>query len=202
MPDRYCPKSARHTSQPAPQTAFRQPETLTIHPRSDWTSAAPVVSKLDPMGQPTRITVHHEGDASWRAGPQVVASHLAKVRTCHMKPQSDGGLGAGDIGYHYIIDCSGEVWEGRPMAYQGAHAGNFWLNKGNIGVCVLGNYDRQPVNANAKTSLRRLLQTLMRRYNVGADSIYTHRELKSTECPGRNLQACVDEMRLDFRLGK
>jgi hypothetical protein len=43
----------------------------------------------------------------------------------------------GDIGYHYIVDRSGAIWQGRRIRYQGAHARGS-ANNGNIGIVLLG----------------------------------------------------------------
>ena len=194
MPEPYIPKQART----APG-----PERVVIHPRTEWADAPPKTSLLDPMGKPYRITVHHEGYHSGSMNASSVCAHLRRIRTVQMRPKGvDGGLGAGDIGYHYIIDQNGGIWEGRPMKYQGAHAGDFWRNKGNIGICVLGDYNDQLVPARARCSLKDLTVMLMARYHIPATKIYTHRELKPTECPGRNLQAYVNDLRGQLRLAK
>lgn len=156
------------------------------------------------MGTPTCITVHHEGQ---HAGPMTqayVCSHLRSIRSHQVKTRASGGLGAGDIAYHFIIDPSGNVWEGRPLQFQGAHAGNGEANRGNIGICLLGNFSDQSVPWAQKKALRSLLVMQMNRYNVPASRIYTHREVKrrfglpSTQCPGRHLQTYVDGVRSEL----
>jgi len=177
-----------------------------VHPRREWANAAPIVSRLDPMGTPTCITVHHEGDYASPMSQSYVCGHLRAIRTQQIKTKASGGLEAGDIAYHFIIDPSGNVWEGRSLQYQGAHAGNFYANRGNIGICLLGNFDAQTVPEAQRQALRRLLVTLMKRYRLSASAIYTHREVKRrfglppTECPGRNLQVYVDSLRTQFRV--
>ena len=116
-----------------PATPSTPAEVVTIHKRSEWADAQPMVDRLDPMGQPTRITVHHEGVDCAHLSGTAVCERLRAIRSNQIKTKAQGGLGAGDIGYHFVIDSSGAIWEGRPMKYQGAHAGNFYLNQGNIG---------------------------------------------------------------------
>ena len=56
------------------------------------------------------------------------------------------GKGWSDIGYHYIIDRSGVVWQGRDITrWQGAHVKN--RNENNIGVMCLGNFMLQQPSA-------------------------------------------------------
>ena len=48
------------------------------------------------------------------------------------------GRGWNDIGYHFLIDRAGNIYQGRPETVIGAHVGG--ENTGNIGVCLLGCY--------------------------------------------------------------
>jgi len=163
-------------------------------------------SKLNPMGRITRVTVHHEGIDC----PQVytmadVAERLNKTRSGHMRPAGGGGLGAGDIGYHFCIDAVGRIWECRPLRYQGAHAGNGPANRGNIGIELLGHFDHVRPTAAQKKSLENLLRYLLSRYGLKSSDIYTHREIKrvyglpATRCPGTYGQRLVKEIRAEFR---
>jgi len=154
----------------------------------------------EPMGQITRITVHHEGsNAPPVYARSAVAERLRNTRKQHMKSASHGGLGAGEIGYHFMIDYTGQTWQGRPLSYQGAHAGNGQLNRGNIGIELLGNFERSHPSGAQKRSLELLLRCLMDTYRLKSSKIYTHRELKPTICPGRHGQALVDSLRRTFR---
>jgi len=165
--------------------------------RSDWASSAPIASRLVPMGKITRITIHHEGmDPEEEAPISVVKDELIKIQKSHQER-----MHAGDIGYHFIIDSNGRIWEGRPLKFQGAHAGNNGANKGNIGVVLMGNFDIQRPKVAQLNSLRALLTYLMDKYDVPVSNLYTHREvykmygLGTTDCPGRYLQKEVDSMR-------
>jgi hypothetical protein len=189
-----------------PAPVAQAPSIGGVHRRSEWANAAPIVSRLDPMGTPTCITVHHEGDYASPMSQSYVCGHLRAIRTQQVKDKSSGGLGAGDIAYHFIIEPSGSVWEGRSLQYQGAHAGNSLANRGNIGVCLLGNFDTQPVPEAQKRALQVILLSLMKRYNIPASAVYTHREVKrrfglaATDCPGRNLQVFMDGLRSQLRV--
>ena len=163
--------------------------------RSKWAETEPIKSRLSPMGKITRITVHHEG-----MGVEEEASlDAVKASLCTLQKSHQNRMHAGDIGYHYIIDCSGRIWEGRPIGYQGAHAGDSGLNRGNIGVVLMGNFNIQKPKPAQAASLRALLNYLMTTYDIGASQLYTHGELKPTDCPGRYLQAEVDRVRAGLR---
>jgi N-acetyl-anhydromuramyl-L-alanine amidase AmpD len=154
------------------------------------------------MGTPWRITVHHEGgDTDDLYAEPAVAERLRTITRVQERPIGEGGLGAGDMGYHFIIDRSGRIWEGRSLSWQGAHAGNCAANTGNIGVVLLGNFDVQEPTASQLLSLRQLLANLCLRYSIRPESIYGHDEVKSqyglpsTRCPGRSLSAWVHSYR-------
>jgi len=165
--------------------------------RDDWCRSNPIVSRLVPMGHITRITVHHEGmDAAEECSLAEVKQELRTIQRGH-----EQRMHAGDIGYHYVIDYNGRVWEGRDLCWQGAHAGNNSANKGNIGVVLLGNFEVQHPSEAQIAQLRTLLDYLMAKYNISSDHVYTHREVKKlygldgTDCPGRYLQSEMNSMR-------
>ena len=108
-----------------------------------------------------------------------------------------GAQGWADIGYHYLVDRAGRVWSGRAVRWQGAHASGD-NNRQNIGVCLLGDYvpgsQGRPPRIQVR-ALARLLDDLCGVYSVDPKAILTHRELKSTTCPGPYLQAAVEQLR-------
>lgn len=188
---------------PAPVIVRAEPEEepwhseLDILPRSAWSTCAPIDSRLEPMGKVTRITIHHEGmEIESLCSASEVKDKLRKIQASHKER-----MHAGDIGYHFIIDYNGRVWEGRPLKYQGAHAGNGDANRGNIGIVLMGNFEVQKPTRAQLSSLRALTSCLMSRYQVPVSRLYTHREIRAkynigdTECPGRHLQREVDIMR-------
>jgi hypothetical protein len=181
---------------------------LAEHSRRDWAEVAPIAMRLEPMGKITRITVHHCGEVNDLDSEPQIIDYLRRTQSSQCRTKAAGGLGAGDLAYHFIIDRNGETWEGRSLSYQGAHAGNSTANRGNVGICVLGNFNVQYPNDNQKASLKALLNRLTTRYDLGADDIYTHREIRAyyglsaTDCPGNHLQSVVDGMRRGFKSGR
>lgn len=137
-----------------------------------------------------KITVHHDAISPAASGSyRNSVRRLTAIRNGHM------GKGWADIGYHFAIDPSGRIWEARTLTLQGAHVKN--RNPNNIGIVVFGNYEKiQPTSASLD-SLDRLLAHEMERFRVPIDQVYTHRELASTACPGRNLQKRMIQLRAD-----
>lgn len=157
--------------------------------RSNWSKRGPVMSRINPMNGVTRITVHHEGWTNvWFTDWKSTAARLNHIRDAHVSDRKWG-----DIGYHYIIDRAGRVWEGRDTRYQGAHVQA--TNEHNLGIMLLGNFDKQRPSDAQLATLRSSLIALMHLHNVPVRRVYTHQELKPTACPGKQLQPRVATLR-------
>ena len=129
----------------------------------------------------------------------------------------------GDIGYHFLIDEAGRIYEGRYSGDDGIpahdadgkvvtafHTGGF--NSGNLGIALLGTLIDQGPTAAAKRSLTRLISVLTRFHGLDpqAKVTYTnpvngvkkdvttvggHRDWMATDCPGATMYALLDEVR-------
>jgi flagellar hook assembly protein FlgD len=118
------------------------------------------------------------------------------------------GNGWDDIGYNFLVDKYGRVFEGRrggiAQNVVGAHAGGF--NTGSVGVAVLGNYESASFSSAARTALENLLawrldvghvfpRALVGRVSAGSSrwpagtnvrlrAVSGHRDTSYTSCPG------------------
>ena len=176
----------------APQTPRANGIDLTlpsgVRTRDSWAGGDPVPEPMDKQSPINRITVHHDGMTVFTTTSLAAAqTRLEAIRSAHR------GRGWGDIGYHYAVDPAGRIWECRPLSWSGAHVGG--QNPGNIGICVLGNYEKQRPTDTQLSAVEDFVQTLMRKHSVDVREIYTHRELASTACPGRYLQPRLVAMR-------
>jgi hypothetical protein len=158
-----------------------------ILPRSAWRPSLEVDRRrLGPLGRPFRITVHHSATTPRQGSWAATCAAIRGIQKFHMVQR-----GWADIGYHFVIDRVGRIWEGRPASFQGAHAGNAQLNRGNLGILVLGNFERREPTAAEEAALFWLLEQLTGYYGIGADHILCHRDLKATRCPGKHLEPLV-----------
>jgi hypothetical protein len=164
---------------------------VTMMPRSAWASRGVANRKdTDPMGSITCLTVHHDGNrVSGMRTQSECARRIEGIRRYHVDQK-----GWADIGYHYIIDPMGRVWEGRPTSLQGAHVGGD-MNKHNLGVMVMGNFDQQQPTGEQLATLDAFVTQQMRNYRIGLRDLRTHQEWKPTSCPGRALQAYMNRTR-------
>ena len=158
--------------------------------RGQWARGRPVSVEMQRMTPIRHITIHHDGmKPFYGTDLPTVASHLELIRTMHR------GKGWADIGYHFAIDRAGRVWEGRPLAFQGAHVKDH--NQGNIGIVVLGNFEQQMPTDLQLDAVEQHILALQQAYGVSGRNIRTHREWPgaSTICPGGRLQQIVKELR-------
>ena len=196
------------------------------------------VRRTETTGTPTIITraQWHANEAIRRAPPRYADGvHLAIVHhtagsNSYTASQSAGivraieiyhvqGNGWNDIGYNFLVDKYGQIFEGRyggmTRAVIGAHAMGF--NAGSAGVAVIGSYSAATVTPAAKAALVSLLawrldlshvdprSRVVRvsagnpRYPPGTAvtlaAISGHRDTYPTSCPGTSLYAQLPSIR-------
>lgn len=170
----------------------------TAQKRASWSPATPIASKLDPMEKIYRLTVHHSAIYLRDTSITTCAAQIKHIQRDHMNPDR----GYADIGYHFLIDPAGRIWEGRDLRWQGAHARGE-NNRGNIGICLLGNFMRgregqRPTTAQL-ASLRQLIGDLSGHYAIANDQIHCHKDFVKTDCPGPLLASQVQEIAQSLR---
>jgi hypothetical protein len=101
----------------------------------------------------------------------------------------------GDIGYNYLVDHMGNIYEGRAggVGVVGGHARSY--NWGSIGMAIIGDYEQTPVPAAALERLTsflawqcadHLIHPTQSRYFIDRElpTIFGHRDVANTKCPG------------------
>ena len=158
---------------------------LRVLTRDRWGAQAPVEARLTRTSRPyERITIHHSAEPTSDLGRQStseVADGLRRIQRFQMRDR-----GFGDIGYHFLIDPQGRVWQGRTTDWQGAHSDGD-NNIANLGICLLGNYDLERPSPKAVRSLERLVGALGQRHRIPRSRVYGHDHWKATDCPGTHL---------------
>ena len=161
------------------------------------------------------VTVHHTATGNDDPDP------AARVRAIYRYQTIDEDFG--DIGYHFLIDEAGRVYEGRWSGTDGlpgfnksgsmvnaAHVGGF--NAGNVGIALIGTFTSRQPTAAARESLTKLLAAIcdwrgvdpLARVNYvnpisGATrtvaAIPGHRDWAATLCPGDLLAGALAAIR-------
>src|SRR5215210_1370489 len=153
----------------------------------------------------TAAIVHHTAGAA-PATPAQSAALVRGIYAYHVR-----GNGWDDIGYNFLVDRFGQVFEGRYGGIErnvvGAHAEGF--NTGSVGIALLGSYGSRAPSAAERSALTRLIAWRLDVAHVDAVSnapfvsngnakfrkgfptwlraVSGHRDTGYTSCPGGRL---------------
>ncbi|TVR42873.1 MAG: LysM peptidoglycan-binding domain-containing protein [Planctomycetota bacterium] len=157
--------------------------------RQQWGAPEPG-SNWDLMGPVRFVTLHHTDEYPGMRGlsDEVVVQNICRY---HRR------LGWADIGYHYLVGRDGRIYEGRRVDRQGAHSGGA-NNRNNLGISLIGNFERRLPDSLQLEPARRLLSEQLRHYNLARSALRGHREWSPTICPGDALFAWM----VSFRDGR
>lgn len=137
--------------------------------RYDWNARSPKPGvHSTSWSSRTGFVVHHSGAS--------MDQTVREIQNYHMDSN-----GWSDIGYNFLIDKRGRIYEGRGWSKIGAHVHKH--NTANIGVCVIGDYTNRLPTVAALSSLAWLYGEANRRKGSTL-TVYGHRDLGSTACPG------------------
>ncbi len=92
------------------------------------------------------------------------------------------------IGYHYGIELvmyDYEIMIGRFENENGAHCPQGGNNRKALGICLVGNFELNPVPARQWQPALKLVRQIMANHDLTPDDIYGHRDFKNTKCPGK-----------------
>ena len=193
-----------------PGRTLLQADAPAIVPRSGW-NADETIRRSKPAFAPAlRLAlVHHTAGANGYSAAQSPAIVRA-IQLYHVK-----GNGWNDIGYNFLVDRFGKVFEGRYGGIErnvvGAHAEGF--NTGSVGVAVLGEYGSLAVAQKARDALAALLAWRLdiahvdpattlsfisggnARFPAGLPvflrTVSGHRDTGFTDCPGNALYSLL-----------
>jgi hypothetical protein len=178
--------------------------------RSDW-NAKPYIQNgqhretLSIDWEYTQIVIHHAG-RSYSCG--VGSFQLHDIENEHM----NGPIKTAAVGYHYALDCSGTVFEGRDIRFKGASVKGY--NTGVIGIVLLENLTSSTETIGSifattvnkvpeaqKNSANALIKALNSHFHISV--LGGHREFpnQATEgkiCPGNIGISFVNELRTKF----
>jgi uncharacterized protein with LGFP repeats len=196
-------------ARPAPAHArMARPEMVS---RRDWGAG--------PSGKPRyhagvkAATLHHTAGSNayaCRDAPGIVRA----IWSYHART-----LGWADIGYHFVVDRCGTIYEGRAGGVDrpvlGAHAGGF--NTGTFGVSILGEFSDGLPSAQAREAVARVVAWKFTVHDVKADgrvtltstgstryprgrqvtvpTLFGHRDVSRTACPGDRLYRELPRLR-------
>jgi hypothetical protein len=153
---------------------------MKIIKRAEWNARAPKGSiATTTWAKRVGLAIHHS-----------VTDTDATVRGIQAGDMDDDGFS--DIGYNFLVDQDGRIYEGRKGSWSavGAHAGG--QNTAWIGVCWIGDARKVEPSAAARRAIRWLYDEACRK--AGRKLQYRgHGQVpdQSTECPGPKLRAWI-----------
>ncbi|MFB6906837.1 peptidoglycan-binding protein [Streptomyces bacillaris] len=146
---------------------------LNIISRGSWGARAPKSVVKVPASERRGFVVHYS------AGPS--SQTVRQIQNYHMDSN-----GWSDIGYNFLVDTAGRIYEGRGWNNEGAHTSGY--NRSHIAVCFIGR-DGDATKA-AKVSIRSLYEKANTVFGRTLSKTY-HSALGSTSCPGNDLRSWV-----------
>jgi|GEM_PF-1674661 len=152
----------------------------------------------------THLVVHHS------AGNTTSSDFAAVVRSYW--DFHANGRGWGDIGYHWLVDPNGVIYQGRAFNLdgnkniRGTHAGGF--NTNSMGICVIGDYTNIRPSEIAVATMNEVLAWKADERGIDplGSSLHSpsgnvqrnisgHRDVTSTACPGNTFYTMLPNVR-------
>lgn len=215
-------EAAKHASEPPLRTqALAVPSTPRppIISREAWGCPDGANSPRWPPEHvpPTHIIVHHTASANaatdWAQQVRIVWDYHART------------LGWGDVGYHYLIDPQGNIYEGRAGGENVIGGHTYGFNRGTVGIALLGTFQSVLPTPAAREALAQLIAytctrrsinprstaVILAQHSCGAERVAKptvggHRDFaghscaptdpNGTSCPGDRLYAELGNLRL------
>ncbi len=209
--------SAQRPAPPAARAvAAAVPARPAIITRANWGADESLVREKPSYADRVAFSVvHHTAGAKPTSASQSAAI-VRGILAYHVRSN-----GWNDIGYNFLVDPFGQVFEGRAGGVArnviGAHAQGF--NTGSTGVAVLGTYESSTITAAARNALTDLLAWRLDLAHVDPASRLTrvslgnprfpagtavslaavsgHRDTGSTSCPGTALYGTLGRIAAD-----
>ncbi|MGW6016152.1 peptidoglycan recognition protein family protein [Streptomyces sp. NPDC055210] len=163
------------------------------------------------------VTVHHTDTSNDDPDP------AATVRAIY--EQHAVANDWGDIGYNFLIDREGRIYEGRFSGEKGAAAHDeqgrvvtafhtVGCNSGNIGIAMLGDFNGTAMPTKMREALVGLVASLTKKHEIDPSAVIEyhnpvsgsrkpgptvggHKDWFSTECPGGSTYADLEKIRAD-----
>jgi N-acetylmuramoyl-L-alanine amidase len=152
--------------------------------REDWGSRTPKYAVMDVDWDYNTVVIHHSGDGGETDPRGIENEHMAKWD---------------DVGYHFMVNRGGTIYEGRRLLYKGSHTAG--ANTGKVGILVMGDFEHQWWDDDDDLSSTQLgsAETLISRLKDLFPTLVTlggHRDWVGTsECPGGVLYDYLSTMR-------
>jgi uncharacterized protein YgiM (DUF1202 family) len=145
----------------------------------------------------THLIIHHTATAN---RPADVPGAIRSIYYYHAVEQ-----GWGDIGYNYLVDHNGRIYQGRYGGQDVIGGHSFQFAIGSSGISTIGNFMNVDISVAAKSALVSICAWVGRDLDpLGTEDFHeapdlpiisSHRDVNSTTCPGDRLWNDLPELR-------
>ncbi|GAA4610368.1 hypothetical protein BJY16_007809 [Actinoplanes octamycinicus] len=187
--------------------------------RKAWSADETIVKSIDVGTEVRALWLHHTATTNDYSCAESAAI-VRGIQSYHVKSN-----GWSDIGYNYLLDKCGTLFEGRRGGVEnpvvGAHTQGF--NTNYAAISVIGNYETAPSTEPVETVVAQVAAARLGKYGYNPTSSATftagstndklkagakvtlprlsgHRDLDATACPGANLYARLPAIRAKSQL--
>ena len=194
--------SSADSAQQTPGGASAATTVPFIFTRAQWGADESKMAWTPSYGQITVGFVHHTVSANNYAASDVPAM-IRGIYAYHAQT-----LGWGDIGYNFLVDRFGRIWEGRFGGMDKPVIGGHTLgyNSVGMGVSAIGNFDVAAAPQGMVDAFKRIFAWKFDLSGIPATGtvvangktiqrITGHRDVYQTACPGQYLYARIPEIR-------
>ncbi|MDD3007072.1 MAG: N-acetylmuramoyl-L-alanine amidase [Candidatus Pacebacteria bacterium] len=208
-------------SLPSSAAVENNPAAPEIIPRSYWKADESQMTWPLEYAKVQKIIIHHTASSTLVPDTDGSGEYTSMVNNiyryfCQSKEWTDNDgtkyTGYGDMGYNYIIDPNGNIYEGRAggNGVVGGHSIGF--NTGTVGISVIGNYQDGSVGQTnttlspaVETALAKLvgwiaanndinINSVSNFYGKNIDGMVGHRDVYNTSCPGNIIYNRLSEI--------
>jgi peptidoglycan hydrolase-like amidase len=147
------------------------------------------------------IIIHHTAESTTAANKRTGPERMRTIYEYHTAARKWG-----DIGYNFVIDIDGQIYEGRAGGDYAVGAHAYCNNVGTMGISLMGNFQTGRPTDGQLTSLRWLTSYLADKYKIdptgktihhgtNMPTIIGHRDVGQTSCPGIFSQELLPQIR-------
>lgn len=168
---------------------FRTKKASAVNPpgiisRAQWGANPAYMSWGPEYRNINKTIIHHTASGN---NPPVPAAVVRSIYYYHAV-----SLGWGDIGYNFLLDQYGNIYEGRYGGNKvvGAHA--YGQNYGSIGISAIGNFQYTGITSGTFNAMTNLIafKHYQNDVNINWGTVFGHRDFCNNPAPGRNCTAC------------
>ncbi|XP_060072999.1 peptidoglycan-recognition protein SC2-like [Ylistrum balloti] len=151
--------------------------------RTKWGARDP--KETETMQTPVKIVFIHHTAGKPCTTPEEDIKTVKGIQNFHMDERKWA-----DIGYNFLVNNSGQVFEARGWDRVGAHTKGW--NAASVAFSVIGNFNESNPDQRAIKAVLGMIQLGVDKGKISNDyKLYGHRDVGATDCPGKNLYEII-----------